>query len=245
MKTALKEIVGSFKNLLFPQNITCSVCKQEVADDKAVCEACLKKLPIIKNACQKCGCTVQSGNYCIRCKNTGFDFLQCLSVCDYDDFVKNIIFRFKNGDRYLSEIISPLMAKKLKDSNLNFDLITCVPVTKRVLKQRGYNQSKILMEEIAKILNIETDNGNLIKVKETEFQKNLSAKLRQKNMENAFSLVDKSLVNNKTILVIDDVITTGSTLNSCANALYKGKAKAVYCCTFSAVETVISMEKPI
>lgn len=243
MKAAFKSIAASFKNLLFPEGITCDVCKQELKDNTLICDNCLKKIPFIHNCCQKCGCNIISGQYCIRCKSTAYEFDCNYAVCSYDDFTKNIIFRFKCGDRYLYKFIAAFMAKMLIKNNTAFDIITYVPVTEKVKRQRGYNQSFLLAENISVILNLPLYKG-LIKIKETKFQKNCTAKERKENVKNAFSAINKNQILQKNILLIDDVITTGSTLSECGRVLYKGGAKSVVTCTFTAVEPLISTETP-
>ena len=241
----VKELIKSVKNIcsdiIFPENITCYICGGELNEEKNhICNKCYNQLPIIKKHCEKCGCEIYSGKYCVRCKNAALNIDRCFTVCSYDDFVKGIIYRFKNGDRYLGTLLADIMANGLKKSNIAFDIITCVPVTLKVLKFRGYNQSILLAQNIARQLNLPLDIFSLQKVKDTEFQKDLNAKQRLKNLENAFKITDDNIFKDKTVLLIDDVITTGSTLSACGEALKLKGAKTVYCATFAAVSAKVS-----
>ncbi len=222
-----------FKKILFPEGITCPVCGKET-EKEGLCKVCRGKMPLIHNGCNKCGCGVYSGSYCVRCKAAHFDFERNYAAADYSNFVKNIIYRFKNGDRYLFKPLAELTAQTLKENGAQFDIILSVPVTEKVLKKRGYNQSRLIAEHIALLTGKEYIDA-LIKVKETPFQKNCPAAERRKNVEKAFKVTDKGIVTGKRVLIADDIITTGSTLSECALTLKKAGAAETICCTFAAV----------
>jgi len=240
-KTFFTGLLKSLKNLLFPENITCDICKKETQNKKELCESCFARLPFVKTPCQKCGCDIKNGLYCIRCKSYDFNFDYNIAVCRYNNFVKNIIFRFKNGDKYLYKFISLLMTNKIKEQKAQFDTIAYVPITKKVLRERGYNQSELLAKNISENLKLPLFTG-LIKTKETLFQKNCLAKNRAENVKNSFSVTDKTQIKDKNILLADDIITTGSTLSECALTLLKNGAKNVTTCTFAAVEHLIAVD---
>jgi competence protein ComFC len=159
-------------------------------------------------------------------------------VCDYDDFAKNIIYKFKTGEKYLFEPLGFLMKDKIEKSGLCVDLLAYVPVTAKVLKKRGYNQSELLARYISKELDLPC-HGEFYKTKDSDFQKNITAAERRKNIKGVFKL--KGDVKDKNILVIDDVITTGSTLSECARVFKNAGAKNVYGCAFAAVKAKIAL----
>ncbi|MDD4003135.1 MAG: ComF family protein [Clostridia bacterium] len=242
MKNLIKRVYFKFIEFLFPKYITCCFCNEELQEKGLICEKCLKRLPFIKSGCKKCGCEVVSGDYCVRCKNVKFYFDGALSVCDYDNFVKNIIYKYKNGDKYLYEPISFLIEQKIRSGGKDIDLLAFVPITARVLKKRGYNQSALIADYLSKQLNLPCHKA-FIKVKESSFQKNITAANRQKNVKGVFLLKEKDKVKGKNVLIIDDIITTGSTLSECAKVFKSGGAKNVWCCTFSAVKAEIAFDK--
>lgn len=244
MKKFIINIYLKLIGLLFPKYITCCFCGQELNEKGLICQKCFEKLPFIKKPCKKCGSETYSGDYCIRCKNASFYFDGAISVCDYDSFVKNIIYKYKNGDKYLFEPISFFMKEKLQQSGINIDLLACVPLTKKVYKKRGYNQSALIMEYLSKQLNLPCHTA-FVKTKESVFQKDITAEQRKKNVKGLFLLTGKDNVKGKDILIIDDVITTGSTLNECARVFKKGGAKSVWCCTFTAVKAKVYFDTPI
>ena len=234
------KIKNNFLKFLFPKKITCDICKKEISYNSYICNECKDKLPFIKKSCKKCGCETTS-DYCIRCKNSTLNFDKNIAVCEYNDFVKNIIYRYKCGDKYLYKFIAKLMTEKIQAEKIDFDIICFVPITKKVYKYREYNQSKLLAEYISKKFNIPLCY-DLIKTKETLFQKNCPAKKRAENIKNAFKVINKENIQGKNVLLIDDVTTTGSTLSECTSVLKRNKAKSVTCCTFSAVTYKISFE---
>ncbi len=148
----------------------------------------------------------------------------------HSDFTKPMLSRLKfNGELYLLEYCANLMIAHLKlcSKEIDYDKIVCVPTRKLEHKNRD-NIPYLLAQLISKKLNIEFDNNMLIKIKDTNRQTNLSAQQRLENVANAFDVfADKAAVEGKKFLIIDDVLTTGSTLNDCARALMS--KNALYC----------------
>jgi len=108
-----------------------------------------------------------------------------------------------------------------------------VPLHPKRLRERGFNQSLLLARQVAHRLNGELDFSSLVRPKYTTPQTTLSKKERQKNVQNAFRLKAPDVVSKKNILLVDDVATTGNTLNECARVLTLGGAKAVFCVTLA------------
>lgn len=240
MKNFLVKGFKLFLNLLYPKYITCCFCNEELGEKGLICDKCRGEISFIEKGCGKCGAAVISGDYCVRCKSAKFDFERAVAVCDYNDFAKNIIYRFKNGDKYLFEPLARLMTEKVKSSGLSLDLVACVPVTRKVQKRRGYNQSELLMRHIAKELDLPCHTA-FFKTKDSDFQKNITAAKRRQNIKGVFKLNEKGAVKDKNVLIIDDVITTGSTLGECARVFKNAGAKNVYGCAFAAVQAKIAL----
>ncbi|MBR5251189.1 MAG: ComF family protein, partial [Clostridia bacterium] len=130
--------------------------------------------------------------------------------------------------RYLAKVFSKYMVDKFIASNLTVDIVVPVPITQKALKKRGYNQAELLAKQVCLDLNLPLDNVNLIKVVDTIQQEKLSMSKRKENLQKAFDVVDKNAFNGKRVLVVDDVKTTGTTLNRISKVLKKYKAKQVY-----------------
>jgi ComF family protein len=102
-----------------------------------------------------------------------------------------------------------------------------VPISKKRLKQRGYNQSSLFAKELAKYLQIEYEEKILIKIKDNNAQSSLNEKERVKNVHGVYRIKNKQKIYNKKILIVDDIFTTGNTVNECAKLLIENKAKNV------------------
>lgn len=118
------------------------------------------------------------------------------------------------------------MVRFIEKEGIKFDVVTFVPMTKRALKKRGYNQSKILAQIISEKFKIKIISP-IVKTRETKDQIGLNAEQRWKNIESSFEIKDKKSIDSKVILLVDDVITTGATTYYCANSMLKSGAKEI------------------
>lgn len=218
----------TLKEVLFPSKFTCLACKKEIKEGKILCDSCRKDFVMIKSdrACKRCGQEISGdGDYCLDCKNKEVHFKRNYAVFAYKGGVKKIIHRlkFQNG-KYLTDFLGECLERKYKDIEEDIDLITFVPMTKKDEKIRGYNQSKLLAEKLAVVAEKETVDV-LIKKRRTKPQVGLNFKKRQENLRGCFSPTAKLI--GKTVLVVDDVCTTGATLSETARTLKRAGAKEV------------------
>ena len=240
MKPAfLKELFNSLSNPFDK----CLSCGADCFDKSGICQNCLEYFHFNNGkTCLKCGCKLTGKNdYCGNCAEQVF-FDKAYSVFVYEDGIRKVIHSLKFGN---NGAIAQVLAKHLADlyhlKGISCDLITYVPMDKSAQKQRGYNQSLLLCEAFCDIINKECFNL-LKKIKNTKRQEQLNMKERKENLRGSFAVVDKELVRDKTILIIDDVKTTGSTANECARMLKKSKAKAVYVLTVASVHYKFDLE---
>lgn len=160
-------------------------------------------------------------------------FEKAVSPLVYTDGTIALIAKFKNGSPWLCGYFAKLIAEKMK-SFPKIDLIVCVPATAAKKRERGYNQSDLLCRKLSEILNIPYENA-IVKTRETRGQKQLSRAERVRNLDNCFRANRKS-VGGKTVLIVDDIMTTGLTLESVCKALKKAGARKVYAATVASVE---------
>lgn len=228
-------VIKTIKKALFYDRWTCNVCGREIFDG-FFCNDCLKNIVEIgENKCLHCGRKVSyKTNFCNSCIEKNLDFDMARSVYEYNETIGLVIKNFKyNNYRYLKRFF----AEKLKDivdsENISFDIVTFVPMTKEREDERGFNQAKLLATEFCKI-----KNASLVdcikKIKETKRQAKLTKEERIENLKSSFKC-DKKLVNEKVVLLIDDVLTTGSTSNVIAKELKKVGAKKVIVLTIASV----------
>lgn len=201
-----------------------------------LCDNC--SLDLNENFCVRCGRhKVGIGDYCDECAEQSLYFDDARSSVNYDGNAKNLVRRLKYGNaRYLAKTIAEYLLDTLLFADWQFDCITYVPMFKKKERKRGYNQARLLAEELAE--RVDADCVTLLeKIKNTDNQASLARAEREINLTGAFSAIGTP---PKTVLLVDDVMTTGATANECAKALKKSGAKIVHLLTFASVP-----EKPL
>lgn len=233
MNMKISEILKSIKlftlDTIFP--IKCVGCKKE---GEWLCDKCFSKTVLVKSQlCPYCSRLSEKGKICERCKRrTKSNLSGILPACYFNEgFIKDAIHEFKyDGVFDLAEPLANLLINCLLENPL-FEgrIIVPVPLHKRKEKQRGFNQSKLLAQKIADAYEVEIEDKVLIRKKSTLPQVSLGSKDRKSNIKNAFEFVgDSGKIKDKKILLIDDVCTTGATLEECAKVLKENDAKDVW-----------------
>lgn len=214
---------------LFPQIIKCIFCGEE-SEQVGVCDECYSTLPFISGkTCMFCGGRLTGDEeVCYDCKSHEILFNQNFCVFEYIDQVKSKILSFKqNGIKNIGYVFADFMLEKFKSLDIDFDLVTPVPIHENRLKERGFNQSEILASGIKSFCG-KVDINIFTRIKDTPHQTGLSRENREMNLDGAFVVQKGSKLKDKNILLIDDIYTTGSTLNECAKSLFLAGAKSVY-----------------
>lgn len=211
----------------------CKLCGDVTELDREFCENCEVKEKIPENRCKHCGCAKDD----CTCKKHKNEYKQIVAPYYYEDSVVRAVHNFKDNDMpFLAEHMANEMAKEIKKyySEITFDCITFVPLRKFHTLKRGFNQSELLADELSKILNVKSA-PLLSKVRYTGVQHHKTARQRAADTYGAYDVLDdfKDKLSEKTILLVDDVKTTGSTLNECAKMLKIYGAGAVYCTSFA------------
>lgn len=223
----------------------CLNCGREVFDDTGFCVEC-KKLVVYNNGktCPRCGVGIDGEEeYCGNCAFDKIYFDRAYSVFSYEGAVKNAILqmKFANKGRYAKTLAQYLvfMARNL---NLEFDMVCFAPMTAKSKRQRRYNQSQLLAKYFCELMGrSECSTEAIVKIKETERQETLSKDERKTNLVGAYKI--NAEVQGLRVLVIDDVKTTGSTINECAKVLKKHKAASVVGLTVAARKEHFNYEK--
>lgn len=233
----IKNLLLSIEDSLSKEH-SCILCGREMLDGSKfqICEKCLNNMQKIKEPfCSKCGETLESDNLnCSFCKSFNYAFNSNRSIFNYDDNSSKIIKGLKyNQRKYYAKFIARMMTED-KSVFEKIDMITFVPISSKRKKERGFNQAEEIAKEISKIVGIETVEL-LEKVKDNKTQAGLSQKERLENLKGTFEikagLEDK--IKGKNVLIIDDVFTTGATLNECSAVLKMAKPKRVRTLTFA------------
>ena len=211
---------------------------------------------IFPKRCIYCGAVIGFCEDCDRCKDKVFEsrlkedksilrnislkYLNAVTACyEYEFPITSGIKRLKfQGERQLAELYAAEMAEKVVEQfrDIDFDLVIPVAATHKQVEERGYNIPQIMSAFISKRLEIPTKDDILIKTRETEKQHNLTAEQRKNNLKGVFSVTQKDFIKGKTILLVDDIVTTGMTLDESAKPLCKAGADGVYSICFATSE---------
>ncbi len=193
--------------------------------------------PIYEPRCKKCGKPLMKDNqeYCWDCGHHHHYYDRGFAVWEHSPAVGKAIYQFKYHNR---RIYSRFFAKEMVTSygtyinQWNIDLIVPIPISKKRKRQRGYNQTELLAKEISRLTGISYETKGLVRIKETVAQKKLNVRQRRYNLLHAF-VWNKEKLQGKNVLLIDDIYTTGSTIDICSHILKQNGAKNVYFLTIS------------
>ncbi len=190
---------------------------------------------ITGSICYSCGTTLKSAGTCNQCQESPPPYRASRSWAVFNGPIQNALHRLKyQGDIALGEILARPMVVMLKTFDWNIDLITAVPLGVARQKERGYNQAALLALPLALGSGKTYHSKALIKIRETPTQVGLNRIQRRMNVVGAF-LANESAVSGKSVLVVDDVTTSGATLEACAFALIEAGARRVYGFTLARV----------
>ena len=210
-----------FLNLIYPN--VCGFCNQ--INKNSLCRTCELSLNKYSLNCIK--------DY-TKDKTKYFDYLY--SSLKYENIVRDKLISYKFGEAsYMYKTFAKIIINNTKIYRFlkTYDIIIAVPMHKLKKAVRGYNQSELIAKEISKKANIVFYNNILIKVKNTKVQSTLTKNQRQNNVKNAFEIANKMLIKGKKIVLLDDIYTTGSTVNECAKKLKQAGASKVFVLTIA------------
>lgn len=221
--------------LFYPSNFTCDICGCEMNHETKyhVCDNCEEKFLNNKKICPNCGSEIdESRNSCYSCRNKQVFYKMARAPFVYRDNVKQAIHNFKyHNAKYLGVTFGNYMTSVVVKENFEFNLIVPVPLTEKRKKSRGYNQSALLANQISKNLGVPVDETSLIRTKFSRSQTELQSNERYQNLEDCFQIADSSRIRGKKILLVDDVMTTGATVEACSKLLMEAGANVVYVVT--------------
>ena len=237
--------------IIFPE--VCPVCGDVLTDKNRckgnpyICKYCYSTLSFAKGRrCLKCAKSVDDETkvICGECERKERFFDRGFALLTHDEAAKKIIYGFK-FDYNLDNLRFPALEAALRIgrviNHLGVEAFIPVPLHKSRLRERGYNQAELLTEEIVRFMELlygispVCDSTYLIRKKKTKYQRDLDHKYREENVKNAFCVNPESAGVYKRVCIVDDIYTTGSTINSCAKALKAAGCTNVY---FFAVSTV-------
>ena len=201
-------------NIIFPQ--ICGFCGK--ISKEGLCNQCNIKLKEL----------VQDSIICEDFKDKYFNEL--IYIFKYEGLIRKLIIDYKFNEKsymYVGFVKCILKNEKIYKKLQNYDVIIPVPISKKRMKERGYNQSFLIAKELSNKINIDIQTNCLLKTKHIIEQSKLNKEQRKENIQNVYELKNREILNNKHILLIDDIYTTGNTVNECAKILQQGRPKKI------------------
>lgn len=224
-------------SILYPRK--CPVCETIIPDIPGkvaprVCLTCNQKLQYIHSPrCFQCGKQLyeEKEEFCNDCKVKKHLFKQGIGVFGYDENIKDAIYRFKyhnqrNYAKFFGEVIASRYGYQIR--HWNPDVIIPIPLYRIKYYQRGFNQAELVAKELGNILQIPVDTKSLVRNRKTKPMKELNDEERTKNLQNAFNLT-ADIVKYKKVLLLDDIYTTGATMDACSKVLLEAGVEEIYC----------------
>jgi ComF family protein len=228
----LKKIKNFILDLIFP--IKCLSCGKE---GSYLCSDCLNLIPLNKNFfCPVCQKLTKNGEVCENCKNKNSLDGLFFAFSYKNEIVKKVISKAKY--EFVKEALYPLtnlLIDLIKESDLNLkpDLVIPIPLYIKKERYRGFNQSEVIAKILSENFSWQISTNILKRIKKTKSQTELSKRERKENVKNAFKVFNPFLIKNKNIILIDDIYTTGATLEEAAKTLKKAGAKSVWAITLA------------
>lgn len=224
--------------ILPPRCVSCGI---HIIDPGALCKDCFKNLAFITEPnCLCCGLpfefSVEGESHCGGCLKDPPAFTWARAALRYDDISSHLILSLKHSKKLENApTIARMMKQVISGRHTEIDLFVPVPLHRRRLFSRRFNQSALLSQHLSEQMAIPCCVMALHRIKPTPPQVGLTHAQRQKNMRGAFHVKDSSLIYDKNIVLVDDVLTTGATAIACVKALLKAGAKSVGVVTLARV----------
>jgi len=241
---ALAELKDDLLDFVYPQH--CIICKKHLnRKERHVCETCWNSLVTLPDPfCPYCKSFMEHGDTkCVFCDSTkklseDHILLKVRSLGRFADYYKELIHQLKYDKKIpLGKRLGERLGKTINDDSifLKSDYLIPVPLHKSRYRERGFNQSEIVAEGISKTTGLPVSRNVLKRKKNTKDQTNLSREQREENVRGAFVVTSPEMINGKSIILVDDVITTGATLSECARMLNQFGAQQILAMTLAVV----------
>lgn len=223
----LFRILDKFK-LLFVDNASCIVCDDEISgkNQYGLCDKCFKKLEFIGNkCCIRCGKPSENeAKYCLLCQNETRYFDTARSAVKYNGDIQRLILEYKfHNKRYLGKYLAKFIEYAVEEYDIKYDIVVPIPLSQSREKERKYNQ----VSEMLRHTKLSPVVDALTKTRDNERQSLMAGKERRDNVHGVYAVTDKAAVKGKRILLVDDIITTGATVNEASRVLMLAGAKSV------------------
>ena len=220
--------INNIRYVLFPPH--CMLCGESGRAEMDLCQPCLDELPANRHRCSRCALPLSIEHkeiLCGECQKSPPLFEHCLAPYRFEGAISELINGFKFHAKLANgRLLSTLLADAIESHSMDLpELIIPVPLPSRRLKERGYNQALELARPIAKQFQIPINYKLIRRVRNTPAQSGLNRKKRQTNTRGAFELTQE--IKQRHVVLIDDVVTTGSTVEELTKLLKKAGVQRV------------------
>ena len=194
-KEIIQILYNSILEVVYPYEYKCIICEAE--EFIGICPCCKNKIAVVEKQ------------------------EEILSYGYYGGILKELIFKFKYKNNFTAgKVLSDLLGSVIEKQNIEIDLICYVPMSKKSIRKRGYNQCEIMAKNLSRKFKVPVCDC-IRKIRETEEQKKLCKSERITNISGAFKIENTEKIKGRNVLLIDDVVTTGATLNECIKLFKK------------------------
>lgn len=239
----VRDIRDGLLDLIYPSDIYCISCNKPIEPGMpySLCGDCIRLIPWANeytcNCCGKLLTAWYGSETCTDCRRLAHSFVRGYTCAQYDGTIRELLLQFKYHEKgFLFLKLGEIMADRMALTDVNEDLIFPVPMYRRKEKKRGYNQAALLAAEVARYRGVTHRKDILLRREDTAPMHALTAIERRENMKQVFFIPPRkaALIKGKTVLLVDDIFTTGSTADACADTLLSGGADQVFVLTFAA-----------
>ncbi len=224
------------EDLLYPPDIYCIGCGRPVDPGGlySLCEDCIRTIRWANGpVCRCCGKALEDWypeDVCAECKEHPHFFSGGVTCFVYEEPVRSIIKHLKyGGSGYIARVLGEILAENVRFRGMDPDMLIPVPMYYKKVRMRGYNQAELIARFAAENLKVPCDSGILLRVRPTAPMSRLKGNERKQNLEGAFAVADdgRGRLQGARVLLVDDIYTTGTTMDCCARVLLEAGASDV------------------
>ncbi len=235
MKNLFARLGARIKKYDDAHNFTCDVCGREVFGGERICGSCRDKLPYNRGViCPLCGRREKEEGICLTCKERPIGVEKARSVFTHEGDAARLVVRFKRGQKYLYRTLGEELFALCEREFSRPDALVAIPMSEKAQAKRGYNQAELLAVRLSELWGVPVI-APVRKARETSSQKFLGRAERTENLRGSFHVFDRKAVRDKTLLIVDDTMTTGATITEFAEVLRRAGAKKLFAATVTSV----------
>lgn len=237
----MRDILKKLGDIWFPRGISCMHCDEDIFEERyALCKTCSEEIEFISgHVCRRCGRPLPDAttSNCFACFGKKTSFKGNVAVVSYSQIAQTLIFRYKYKEkRFIGYHMAEMMADLLLGTWISdVDCIIGVPSSPRRRQIRGYCQMALIADYLGEFTGLEVIQDALIRTRDTPRMKELNRQARSTALQKCFAVKKPGQISGKKVLLVDDIMTSGATLEACSEILLSVGVSEVYTMTFATV----------